>query len=147
MRDYTSEEFRNAQKEKELNLKNALLSRIEFRLKNFERKNLNKEKRQAYAYLKLRIEEAHDWEFENFHEDTKKLQLLNWFLKNNLNVEKMVTHEFDSLAKVCTDSAVKKMAEPVKDKVELKRLYSSSLDLLSKIYIDYSCDQIILKMY
>lgn len=145
MRYFTEDEFRNAQKEKNLNLKNALLNRLEWRLKNFERKNLRKEKRQAYDYLKIRIVQSHNWEFENFHEDKQKLQLLNWFLKNNLNVENMLAHEFETLDDRCTDCAIKKMVEPVKNKVEAKRLYSNSLALLQNIYIDYSCDQIWLK--
>lgn len=143
----TKGEFKNAQKEKMMGLKQALLNRIEWRLKNFERKNLKKEKRQAYDYLKIRIEQAHSWEFENFHKDTQKLQLLNWFLKNNLTVENMVRHEFEKIDGLCTDCSIKKMVEPVKNKVEAKRLYSDSLALLQSIYIDYSCDQIFLKKY
>lgn len=141
----TAAEFKNAQKEKMLDLKHALLNRIEWRLKNFERKNLRKEKRQAYDYLKIRLEQSHSWEFENFHEDTQKLQLLNWFLKNNLNIENMVVHEFETIDDKCTDGAIKKMVEPVTNKVEAKRLYSHSLALLKDIFIDYSCDQICLK--
>lgn len=146
MKYFTSEEeFKNAQKEKTLDLKNALLKRIEWRLNNFERKNLNKEKRQAYDYLKNRLEQTHSWEFENFHNDTKEIQLLNWLLKNNINVQDMVAHEFSNSDNLSTDYAIKKMAEPVKTKSEIKHLYNDSLVLLKNIYIDYSCDQIYLK--
>lgn len=146
MKYFTSEEeFKNAQKEKTLDLKNALLNRLEWRLKNVERKNLRKSKRQAYDYLKIRLEQSHSWEFEKFHEDTQKLQLLNWFLKNNLNVENMVAHEFETIDEKCTDVVIKKMVETVKNKVEAKRLYNNTLFLLSNIYVDYDCDQIYLK--
>lgn len=148
MKYFTSEEeFKNAQKEKTLDLKNALLNRIEWRLKNFERKNLRKEKRQAYDYLKNRLDLSHIWEFENFHEDTTKMQLINWFLKNNLTVKDMVEHEFAKIDNkdFCTDYAIKKMTEPVKNKAEAKRLYNNTLFLLSNAYIDYLCDQLYLK--
>ena len=148
MKYFTSEEeFKNAQKEKTLDLKNALLNRIEWRLKNFERKNLNKEKRQAYDYLKNRLEQAYNWEFENFHDGTTKMQLINWLLKNNLTIKNMVDHEFTKIDNVnfCTDYAIKTMGEQAKNKAEVKRLYTNALFLLSQLYIDYSCDQIYLK--
>lgn len=148
MKYFTSEkEFKNAQKEKTLDLKNALLNRIEWRLRNFERKNLNKEKRQAYDYLKNRLEQAHVWEFENFHEDTARIQLINWLLNNNLTLKDMSHHVFFKIdgEDLCGDYAIKKMAEPVKNNAEVKRLYNNSLSLLSNIYIDYACDQIYLK--
>lgn len=141
------EDFKNAQKEKTLDLKNALLNRIEWRLKNFERKNLNKEKRQAYDYLKNRLEQTHSWEFENFHEDTKNIQLVNWLLKNNLTLKNMASHVFFKIDGefLCEDYAIKKMSEPVKNNAEAKRLYNNALFLLSDIYNDYACDQIYLK--
>lgn len=141
------EDFKNAQKEKTLDLKNALLNRIEWRLNNFERKNLNKEKRQAYNYLKNRLINSYSFEFENFHEDTARIQLLNWFLNNNLNVKEMANKAFFKIDnnEICTDSSVKLMIEPAKNKIEVKRLYNNSLSLLSNIYIDYACDQIYLK--
>lgn len=148
MKYFTSEkEFKNAQKEKTLDLKNAMLNRLEWRLKNFERKNLSKEKRQAYDYLKIRFEQSHIWEFENFHEDTTEIQLLNWFLKNNLTIKNMIEHEFAKIDNedFCTDYAIKKMTEPVKNKAEAKRLYNNALFLISNAYINYSCDQIYLK--
>lgn len=148
MKYFTSEEkFKNAQKEKTLDLKNVLLNRIEWQLKNVERKNLSKEKRQAYDYLKNRLEQSYSWEFENFHEDTTKMQLINWFLKNNLTIKKMVEHEFTKIdnENFCIDCAIKKMTEPVKNKVEAKRLYNNALSLLSSIYVDYAYDQIYLK--
>ena len=122
MKYFTSEkEFKNAQKEKTLDLKKAILNRLEWRLKNFERKNLRKEKRQAYDYLKIRFEKSHIWEFENFHEDTTKMQLINWLLKNNLTVKNMVENEFEKIDGdiICTDYAIKKMTEPVKNKAEV----------------------------
>lgn len=148
MKYFASEKaFKNAQKEKTLDLKNALLNRIEWRLKNVERKNLNKEKRQAYDYLKKRLDLSHSWEFENFHEDTKEIQLLNWLLKNNLTVKDMVENEFGKIdnENFCTDYAIKKMLEPVKNKAEVKRLYNNALFLLNSIYSNYACDQICLE--
>lgn len=148
MKYFASEkEFKNAQKEKTLDLKKAMLNRLEWRLKNFERKNLRKEKRQAYDYLKIRFEQSHIWEFENFHEDTTELQLLNWLLKNNLTVKDMVENEFGKIDNedFCTDYAIKKMTEPVKNKAEAKRLYNNALFLLNSIYSNYTCDQIYLK--
>lgn len=148
MKYFTSEEeFKNAQKEKTLDLKSALLNRIEWRLKNFERKNLNKEKRQAYEYLKNRLEQAYSWEFEKFHEDTECIQLINWLLNNNLTLKDMAAHVFFKIdgENLCCDYAIKKMAEPVKNNTEVKHLYNNALFLLSSIYSDYACDQIYLK--
>ena len=143
----SEEEFKNAQKEKTLDLKNALLNRIGWRLNNFERKNLNKEKRQAYSYLKIRLELSHSWEFENFHEDTTKIQLINWLLKNNLTLKNFSRHVFLKIDgdDLCEDYAIKKMSEPVKNNAEAKSLYNNALVLLSSIYSDYACDQIYLK--
>lgn len=148
MKYFTSEEeFKNAQKEKTLDLKNALLNRIEWRLKNFERKNLNKEKRQAYNYLKNRLEQAYSWEFENFHEETMKIELANWLLKNFLTPKDAAAHVFFKIdgEDLCGDYAIKKMIESVKNNAEAKRLYNNALFLLSSIYSDYACDQIYLK--
>lgn len=148
MKYFTSEEeFKNAQKEKKLDLKNALLNRIEWRLNNFERKNLNKEKRQAYDYLKNRLELSYSWEFENFHKDTENIQLINWLLNNNLTLKNMAAHVFFKIdgEDLCTDCAIKKMSEPVKNNAEAKRLYNNALFLLNGIYSDYACDQIYLK--
>ena len=144
---FTADEFKNVQKEKMLDLKNALLNRLEWRLKNYERKNLAKEKRQAYNYLKNRLEQSYSWEFENFHEDTARIQLLNWLLNNNLTLKDMATHAFFKIDgdNLCGDYAIKKMLEPVKTNVEAKRLYNNALFLLSSIYSDYACDQIYLK--
>lgn len=148
MKYFTSEkEFKNAQKEKTLDLKNAMLNRLEWRLKNFERKNLRKEKRQAYDYLKNRLEQSHSWEFENFHEDTESIQLLNWLLNNNLTLKDMAAHVFFKIdgETLCEDCAIKKMSEPVKNNAEAKSLYNNALFLLNSIYNDYACDQIYLK--
>lgn len=148
MKYFASEkEFKNAQKEKTLGLKNALLNRIEWCLKNCERKNLNKEKRQSYDYLKIRIAQSDAGEFENFHQGTVRLELLNWFLKNNLTIKDMSRHVFFKIAGevLCDDSAIKIMTEPVKNNVEAKRLYDNALHLLSNIYSNYACDQICLE--
>lgn len=140
----TEKEFKNAQKEKTLGLKNALLNRIEWCLKNCERKNLNKEKRQSYDYLKIRIEHAYAGEFENFKPGTVRIELINWFLKNNLTIKDMSKHVFFTIDGdfFCDDSAIKIMTEPVKNIYEAKRLYDNSLHLLSNIYSNYACDQI-----
>ena len=148
MKYFTSEkEFKNAQKEKTLDLKCALLNRIEWLLHKVERKNINKEKRQAYNYLKNRLLNSYSFEFENFHEDTARIQLLNWFLKNNLTLKEMVNQAFFKIDnnEICTDYSIKLMVESPKNKVEVKHLYNNALLLLSNIYSDYACDQIYLK--
>lgn len=148
MKYFASEKaFENAKVEKELDLKNALINRIEWQLKNFERKNLNKAKRQAYQYLKNRLEISYAWEFENFHEDTQRIQLENWLKNNHITVKDMAAHAFAEVNSefLCTDFAIKKMAEPVKNNSEVKKLYYNSLYLLNEIYNNYACDQIYLK--
>lgn len=147
MKYFTSEkEFKNAQKEKTLDLKKALLNRIEWCLQNCERKNLNKKKRQSYDYLKIRIEQSYVGEFANFHQGTVRLELLNWFLKNNLTIKDMASNVFFKIDDeiICSDYAIKLMPEPVKNNNEAKCLYNDALHLLSSIYSNYVCDQIYL---
>lgn len=144
MKKITVKEVReNARKEKEFSIKNALLNHLEWQKNYFERKNLKKTDRQAYEYLKLRLENAHDWEFEKFHKETMKIELTNWLLKNFLTAEDAASHVFFKIndEMLCCDYCIKCMKEPVKSNVEAKKLYYNALHLLSRIFSDYASDQ------
>lgn len=144
MKKITIKEVReNAKKEKELSVKNALLNHLEWHKKHFERKNLKKTDRQAYEYLKLRLENAHNWEFEKFHKETTNIELANWLLKNFLTPEDAASHVFLKIndEMLCCDYCIKSMKEPIKSNVESKKLYYNALHLLSRIFSDYASDQ------
>lgn len=104
-----------AKKESTLTLREAIISHVDFDLEYFCRKNVKKDWRQAYGFIKERFKYAHDWEVK-----PNRLYILNYFFRNYVVVKNLARDWWE--------------ADGFKSEKEAAKIYNTAALFLNGIY-------------
>lgn len=114
-----------AKKESTLTLREAILLRVDFDLKQHCRKNMRKDWRQAYGIIQKRFESAQDWEIK-----PNRLYVINYFFRNYIGGD-YLAHEWWK-------------NDGFKSEKEAAKIYNTAAFFLSDIYSNIIADQYVL---
>lgn len=116
MKKFTQEILlKEAKKESNLTLREAIISHVDFDLNYHCRKNMRKGWRQAYGIIQKRFENAHEWEVI-----PNRLYIINYFLRNYIVVNDLARDWWE--------------VDGFKSEKEAAKIYNTAALFLSNIY-------------